>query len=125
MEKEIDDKIIEFNTNLTDDLNMSGTTGNIFELIHICNKNITKINIKIQDKIISFFKKANEIYAVFEIKKNSEKIDISEEDKKLIEKRNTARKNKDFKTADEIRDYFLDKRYKLIDKLDDTLLLKI
>ena len=55
-----------------------------------------------------------------EFKKNKSKISEEEIEKKITE-RNNARKNKDYKAADEIRNELLDKGVLIEDKDDKTL----
>lgn len=51
-----------------------------------------------------------------------ETLEISENDRILLKKRNDARKNKDFDTADKIRDEFRKRGFKIIDQKDESYL---
>ena len=52
-------------------------------------------------------------------------IDIDDEIKSLIEKRNEAKKNKDYNEADRIRDYLESIGFRLIDSREGTTIEKI
>ena len=62
----------------------------------------------------------------FDLKNYTGKLlsDIPEEDKELVELRNTARKNKDWKEFDRIRDILLSKGYIVKDTPDGTQISK-
>ncbi len=113
---EEDDKIIEsvlcykekFKEAMEDDLNTADAISAIFELTRDININL------IEDKNPSLylaeeFKKIfTELCGVLNIVEEKTEV-LDEEIEKLIEERQQARKNKDFKRADEIRDYLKEK----------------
>ena len=57
--------------------------------------------------------------------KNKSRDDIPDEILKLVEERTTAKKNKDFKKADEIRNKIKEMGYELVDKKDGVEVKKI
>jgi cysteinyl-tRNA synthetase len=91
-----------FEESLDDDLNISGALGGLFEMIYKLNKLADKNEIGAQDvpAIEALIRKMDQVLGVAVFPETS----ISEEIEKLIEQRNEARRNKDFRTADEIRD---------------------
>ncbi len=91
----------EFDKNMEDDLNIAAALGNLFDFIHTTNKFIEKHKISHEDKtfILESLKKIDSILGIL---KEDDYID--DKIKEMIEKRQEARKNKDYKTADEIRD---------------------
>ena len=105
---------------LYDDLNTPGYIANLHKLFEKSQKG------SIEDKKIfvsacNFIGLLNESKNSWdEFKKNKSKISEEEIEKKITE-RNNARKNKDYKAADEIRNELLDKGVLIEDKDDKTL----
>jgi len=105
---------------LYDDLNTPGYIANLHKLYEKSQKG------ELKDKEI-FVSACNFIGLLNESKKNwdefkQNKSKISEDQiKQKINERNNARKNKDYKTADKIRDELLDKGVLIEDKDDTTL----
>ena len=116
-EKELDDEIIQ---PLYDDINTPGYIANLHKLYDKANKGDEK------DKQI-FNSACNFIGLLQETKEEwlnhkKGKVDISEEEiQNKIELRNKARGNKDYKEADNIRDYLLDKGVLIEDKDGKTI----
>ena len=116
-EKELDDEIIQ---PLYDDINTPGYIANLHKLYDKANKGDEK------DKQI-FNSACNFIGLLQETKEEwlnhkKGKVDISEEEiENKIELRNKARANKDYKEADNIRDYLLDKGVLIEDKDGKTI----
>ncbi len=113
----------DFEKSMEDDINVSGALGALFEFIGDVNKlypdsNIPEANM---DEVLKFLEDLNTVFAVFDF--SSEMPD--EEIMKLIEERNEARKNKDFKRADEIRDLLKEKGIILEDTKDGTRFKRI
>lgn len=113
----------DFEKSMEDDINVSGALGALFEFIGDVNKlypdsNIPEAN---RDEVLKFLEDLNTVFAVFDF--SSEMPD--EEIMKLIEERNEARKNKDFKRADEIRDLLKEKGIILEDTKDGTRFKRI
>ncbi|EOQ96587.1 cysteine--tRNA ligase [Leptospira wolbachii serovar Codice str. CDC] len=100
---------LEFINSLADDLNVPKALASVFELVRIVNQyldaNQNTIDISFLKESIQLFYKINELFAVFQFKKQIQSIDgISEEwILEQIELRKTAKQNKDFSTADKIR----------------------
>ncbi|MGH9856856.1 MAG: DALR domain-containing protein, partial [Acidobacteriota bacterium] len=94
-----------FEDSLDDDLNISGALGALFEMIYKLNKLADKSEIGAQDvpEIEATIRKMDEVFGVATFPE----IAISEEIEALIQKRNEARRNKDYSGADEIRDRLL------------------
>ena len=116
-EKELDDEIIQ---PLYDDINTPGYIANLHKLYDKANKGDEK------DKQI-FNSACNFIGLLQETKEEwlnhkKGKVDISEEEiQNKIDLRNKARANKDYKEADNIRNYLLDKGVLIEDKDGKTI----
>ena len=94
-----------FEESLDDDLNISGALGALFEMIYQLNKLADQSEIGAQDlpRIEAMIRKMDEVFGVATFPDTG----ISEEIEALIEKRNEARRNKDYQGADEIRNRLL------------------
>jgi cysteinyl-tRNA synthetase len=94
-----------FEDSLDDDLNISGALGALFEMIYQLNKLADMGQIGSQDvrEIEALIRKMDQVFAVATFPETT----ISDEIEALIQKRNEARRKKDFMTADEIRDRLL------------------
>jgi len=90
----------DFEKWMDDDFNTPQALAVIFELVKNVNKGIDKIGSEGAKKIQSFLNDVNKIFGI--IKKRKE--ELTEEERKLIEEREKARKEKDYKKADEIRE---------------------
>ncbi len=116
-ENDLDDEIIQ---PLYDDINTPGYIANLHKLYDKASKGDEK------DKQI-FNSACNFIGLLQETKEEwlnhkKGKVDISEEEiENKIQLRNNARANKDYKEADNIRDYLLDKGVLIEDKDDKTI----
>lgn len=95
-----------FEAHMDDDLNISGALGDVFSFVRELNVIINKesIGTKNKDKILNFFKKINTVINVFIF---AEAECLESDIEKIISEREAARKNKDFKKSDEIRDKLL------------------
>ncbi|WIH89911.1 cysteine--tRNA ligase [Brachyspira pilosicoli] len=103
--KELEEANKNFFESIYDDLNVSEALGVFFSFIKSINISFDSINVSSRDAIIKFIERVNNIINCFNM--NGEKeIESSEEEKinKLIEERNLAKKEKNYKRADEIRD---------------------
>ena len=97
----------KFDEAMDDDFNTADAIAAIFELVKYANSNVTADNTKafinvVKDKIISL----SDILGLI-VEKEEEILDSDIE--KLIEERQTARKEKNFARADEIRNLLLEK----------------
>lgn len=105
---EIESKISEFKANfkaaMEDDLNTASAISFIFEAVKFANVCASENKIVNKASCDALFGAISEMAGVlgFECDKNKE--DLSSEIEELIAKRQEARKNKDFATADKIRD---------------------
>ena len=98
-------KVVEgFEVNLDDDLNISGALGEIFDFIRDINRLRAegKLSAGERDKALDTMRKFDTVLG-FEIKEKALDADIEA----IIEKRNQARKNKDYALSDKIRDELL------------------
>ncbi|MEI0594892.1 cysteine--tRNA ligase [Brachyspira pilosicoli] len=103
--KELEEANKNFFESIYDDLNVSEALGVFFSFIKSINISFDSINVSSRDAIIKFIERVNNIINCFNM--NGEKeIESSEEEKinKLIEERTLAKKDKNYKRADEIRD---------------------
>lgn len=103
--KELEEANKNFFESIYDDLNVSEALGVFFSFIKSINISFDSINVSSRDAIIKFIERVNNIINCFNM--NGEKeIESSEEEKinKLIEERTLAKKEKNYKRADEIRD---------------------
>lgn len=91
---------------MDDDLNTSDAISKLFELIRYSNtfNENTDLNL-----VRGAFKLISDFSSVLGLLYNEKDEALDEEIEKLIEERQLARKNKDFKRADEIRDLLKEK----------------
>ena len=120
-ENDIDSKIIEdlrnrFNEAINDDLNMPIAMSVVWEAIRYPVKSN-----KIADLLLDF----DRVLAI-DINKKEEKEEesIPKEILELVEQRKEARKNKDWKKSDELRDLISEKGYNILDNKDGMYLQK-
>jgi cysteinyl-tRNA synthetase len=101
----IKNTIRSFETAMDDDLNISGALAAMFEMIRDVNKLADGGKVFAEDipLIRSAIRKMDQIFGVATFPEDV----ISEDIEQWIEKRNEARRKKDFKTSDEIRDMLL------------------
>lgn len=92
---------------MDDDLNTADAVSIIFELAKFMNSNVDENSTKeFANKVLDEFNELTDVLNV--VNKKQEDI-LDEEIEKLIEARTEAKKNRDFKLADEIRDELLEK----------------
>ena len=92
---------------MDDDLNTADAVSIIFELAKFMNSNVNEKSTKeFAKKVLDEF---NELTGVLNVVNKKQDDMLDEEVEKLIEARTQAKKNKDFKLADEIRDELLNK----------------
>ncbi|MBU0503896.1 MAG: cysteine--tRNA ligase [Candidatus Omnitrophica bacterium] len=111
----LENKFIEA---MDDDFNMPQALACIFELVNTLNKNIEDYDFVCQGKDLLF-----ELSGILglEWKKTSEDKSLSAEEKALIDKRNTAKKERNFAEADKIRKDLEAKGIILEDTKDGTV----
>ena len=127
-EKEYLNKLIEYKdlyiSKLNDDFNTSDAITQIFEIVRLANLNKDSIN------NISLLSLTNNLLITFLnvmgiILKSNNEGSNDDEINRLIEERNEAKKNKDFKLADEIRDKIKSLGYEIEDTRQGTKWKKI
>jgi len=92
---------------MDDDLNTADAVSVIFELAKFMNSNVNENSTKeFANKVLAEF---NELTSVLNVVNKKQEDILDEEIEKLIEARTNAKKNKDFKLADQIRDELLEK----------------
>ncbi|MAI88253.1 MAG: cysteine--tRNA ligase [Candidatus Marinimicrobia bacterium] len=96
--------IVDFKIAMNDNLNMSKALSVIFNYIKKINIKLDKKQMTYKESILTLaaLNKIDEVLGVI----RSSEIKLSKNDKKLIEERNLARKNKNWDRADEIRLFF-------------------
>ena len=111
----------QFISHLDDDLNISPAMAGVFNLIkesNICLNN-GSFNEKNISEVKTFLEEIDTVLAILESGEKKKK--LSGEIEKLIEEREQARKEKNFKRADEIRDYLKEQGIVLEDTPDGTI----
>lgn len=94
----------KFKEAMDDDLNTADAIAHIFTLVREVNTKINKDGSYSKELIEKTASLINELIDVLGLKYEKKDDDLSKEVEALIEQRQEARKNKDFKLADEIRD---------------------
>ena len=105
----------EFKENMNNDLNISGALGVFFDFIYKTNVKLYLLKQKDIKNILSYVDRINSIIGVLREKKSET---LENRIKEKIELREKARKEKDFKLADEIRDELKSEGVVLIDTPD-------
>lgn len=124
LDKDLKDKILKF---LSDDLNVSPALAVLDEFVNLANENLNKNSKdkKIKLKILANLKFIGEIFGILQ-NDEFEYFQFGVNDKQkaeilsLINERNLAKKQKDFKKADEIREILKAKNIMLLDTLNGT-----
>ena len=107
LEEELNSFRQRFIEAMDDDLNTADAVSIIFELAKFMNSNVNENSTKeFANKVLAEF---NELTSVLNVVNKKQEDMLDEEIEKLIEARTQAKKNKDFKLADEIRDELLEK----------------
>jgi len=106
----------DFIKKMDDDLNISEALAVVFDFIKKVNK--IKIGKKEAEMVLDFIKELDRVLGVLEKKD----VKLNDELKKLVKERELARKNKDFKRADEIREKLKKMGYILEDSKGGTII---
>ena len=107
LEEELNSFRQRFIEAMDDDLNTADAVSIIFELAKFMNSNVNENSTKeFAEKVLAEF---NELTGVLNVVNKKQDDMLDEEVEKLIEARTQAKKNRDFKLADEIRDELLEK----------------
>lgn len=98
---------------LADDLNTAKAFGAMFQFIRQINPSLDKglVHQNQKDKILDLFKEINNIVQVFDLDFKP----LSDEEKELLAARDRARKEKNWKEADRIREELLKRGIKVLD----------
>jgi cysteinyl-tRNA synthetase len=99
-DKNIDKYRLSFERAMDDDFNMPEALAVLFDLVTYINKNFTEIDLNNAKDVLM---KLGNVFGLFEQKINSVDSSKKAEIEHLIDLRNAARKNRDFKEADKIR----------------------
>jgi len=107
VENLIEEVKTKFEKCMDDDLNISGALGGIFEFMTAVNKLLAgkKLSSDNADEIYETMERFDEVLGVMQ----HEESELEPELLELIEKREEARENKDFKLSDQIRDLLKEK----------------
>jgi len=95
----------KFEDAMEDDFNTADAVSAIFEIVRESNSTVKDFSADYAKKVL---KVLEDLCGVLGIETTKEEEILDEEIEKLIEERQTARKNKDFARADEIRDQLLE-----------------
>ena len=106
----------EFEDSMDDDFNTADAISAVFNLVSLINQSVDS-NIAKADAA-GAFSLLKELTGVLGLRVERKKEILDQDIEDMIEKRNEARKNKDFKTADEIRDRLKDMGIVLLDTKD-------
>ncbi len=115
----------EFNVAICDDLNVSGCNAVIFKLGAECNKRMDAGQISAADaaKILELFRKFDCVFGYLNVDE-AKKADIPEEIVNLAQQRVEAKKNKDWATADALRNQIQGAGYIIEDAPGNTFRIK-
>ncbi len=103
--EEIDKFRVQFETAMDDDFNTADAITAVYELVRFINKSITdEVSKTFAEKELEMFNKLTAVLGLLEKEEEKEEDPDTAIIEELIAKRAEARKNKDFATADAIRD---------------------
>ncbi len=120
LSKMIDSAKKGFESALDDDLNISEALGAVFTFMREINKNIDALSAKDAKKVKDIMLGFDSVLGVMERKKES----IPKEILSIAEEREKARKAKDFRKADDLRDKISAKGYEIKDTKEGYILRK-
>ncbi|MCG2810811.1 MAG: cysteine--tRNA ligase, partial [Candidatus Aminicenantes bacterium] len=104
-----------FTENMSDDFNVSGALGILFDFIHGINQKMNELSQKDAAAVLAFLKRLDTVLGVLE-QEDAAPLAAAIEEK--IAQRETARKNKDFALADAIRAELKEQGIALLDTPD-------
>jgi cysteinyl-tRNA synthetase len=105
----------EFQNNFDADFNVSGALGVFFDFIHKVNLNLKKLKKGDIDNLMDFIQRINSVLGII---KEEEESTLEGEIEALIEEREHARREKNYRLADSIRDQLKIKGIILLDTPD-------
>ncbi len=118
----------DFIAKLEDDFNMPEALALLFSFNKYVNAGIAekKLSKEELESVIDMYEQLDEVFWIIDWSVLEEKEDeIPEEISKLFEQRNIAKSEKNFETADTLRDELLEKGYKIIDSREGSRVEKI
>ena len=102
LKEELDDCRKKFRNAMDDDLNTADAIASIFDIVYLANTKLTSASGKEAINLcLSLIRELGDVLGLF-VRENNNSLD--KEVEALIKERNEARKNKDWATADAIRD---------------------
>ncbi len=104
-----------FRENMNNDLNISGALGVFFDFLHQINLKLKELKTKDIENVLAYIKRINSVIGII---KEEKSIPLEGEIEKKIKIRENARKAKDYKLADSIREELKEKGIILIDTSD-------
>ncbi|MDP1880501.1 MAG: cysteine--tRNA ligase [Parachlamydiaceae bacterium] len=120
----IDQSLKLFSESLADDLNISAALAVLFDFVREVNAlcDAGKMSQKEALLVLEFLKKIDSVLAIFSFE--NQDLEISSDLLEALEKRQMARKEKNWKLADEMRDYILQNGYVIEDSHQGARLKK-
>ena len=106
---------------LADDLNTPRALGEIFTFINTHKNTLKNISKASRDGIIGVFEKINDVFGCWEINARGE---VPREMYDILKKRIYAKKEKNWKLADELRDEIQSKGFLITKETDDELVIR-
>jgi len=124
LKKIIDEAKFKFKTSLADDLNISSALASLFDLVREVNSLCDKQEVSSQEasSVIELLKEFDNVLGVLSFKAQEEA--IPNELQEALERRIQARKDKDFKLSDELRDQIIKSGYFIEDTVHGPKLKK-
>ncbi len=116
--------LISFAEALADDLNISVALAAVFDLVHEVNVlcDAKKISSDEAQQVINLFNRFNSVLGFLSVDKQTS--EIPQELHDALEKRNQARKDKNWALADNLRDYIVNSGYTIEDTARGARLIK-
>lgn len=112
---------------LEDDFNIPEALALFFGLNKFTNTNIREKMFSLEElkSLLDFYKTLNEVLGIMDFDILDENVEIPSEILKKLEKRNSAKSEKNFEFADKIRDELLEQWYKIVDSREGSRVEKI
>jgi len=113
----------DFESHMDDDLNISSALASIFDFMREVNKLLMKNNIgkKNASDVLKTMKEFDNVLGILDFEEKKMPKEVME----LVRRREEVRKNKDFKTADNIREKLKKKGYHVDDTLEGARVKKL
>jgi cysteinyl-tRNA synthetase len=122
--KLIKENLENFTNAMDNDLNVPGALKYVFDFAREVNKlnDDGTLGKNAATQALEFLKKINSVLGILTFEEKF--FELTDEQQQLIDKRNTARANKDFATSDKIRDVLKSQGIELVDSKDGTTTAK-